>query len=53
MDKNMKGLLIGLVGISITAFAYQQEYYDPTNLIWGGLVVCLFALGVKEGFIPL
>jgi hypothetical protein len=53
MDKNLKGLLIGIIGVSMTAFAYQQDAYDPTRLIWVGLVICLFALGVKEGFIPL
>ncbi|KAL6652616.1 hypothetical protein ACP70R_011541 [Stipagrostis hirtigluma subsp. patula] len=53
MDRNLSGFLIGCVGAAVTLLAYQQTVMTSTQCIGAGLVVLLFGLFVKEGFISI
>lgn len=48
-----KGLVIGLVGVYVTAKAYDQDYVSQTTCLLLGLVILVLGLIVKEGYTPL
>jgi len=52
MNNNIKGLLIGVVGMAITFSAYDQTVMSSTQCLVLGFFVLLFGLLVKEGFSP-
>ncbi|XP_015872869.1 uncharacterized protein LOC107409966 [Ziziphus jujuba] len=51
MNQNLSALLIGLVGAAITLSAYSQTFISSTQCITVGLLVLMFGLLVREGFI--
>ncbi|XP_006482623.1 uncharacterized protein LOC102620178 [Citrus sinensis] len=53
MNQNLSSLLIGLVGAVITLSAYSQTLISSTQCIAVGLLVLVFGLLVREGFISL
>ncbi|KAG2714253.1 hypothetical protein I3760_03G018100 [Carya illinoinensis] len=53
MNQNWSAFLIGIVGTTITLSAYSQTLVNPTQCITVGLLVLMFGLLVREGFISL
>ncbi|KAJ4765316.1 hypothetical protein LUZ62_075691 [Rhynchospora pubera] len=51
MDRNLSGFLIGCVGAAVTLLAYNQTIMSTTQCITAGLLILVFGLFVKEGFI--
>ncbi|PRQ53532.1 hypothetical protein RchiOBHm_Chr2g0167541 [Rosa chinensis] len=51
MNQNLSALMIGLAGATITLSAYSQTVVSSTQCITVGLLVLMFGLIVKEGFI--
>ncbi|KAL4192805.1 hypothetical protein AMTRI_Chr06g173820 [Amborella trichopoda] len=52
MEQSMKGLVIGMVGVAISFFAYSQTVMSTTQCLTIGLIVLMAGLCVKEGFLP-
>eukprot|EP00261_Vitis_vinifera_P027317 XP_010661081.1 PREDICTED: uncharacterized protein LOC104881698 [Vitis vinifera] len=53
MNQNMSAFVIGVVGAIITLSAYSQTFISPTQCVTVGLLVLMFGLLVREGFISL
>ncbi|KAI4387805.1 hypothetical protein MLD38_000207 [Melastoma candidum] len=53
MRQNLIAFVIGLVGAFITLGAYSQTFVSPSQCITVGLLVLMFGLLVREGFISL
>ncbi|XP_020276926.1 uncharacterized protein LOC109851276 [Asparagus officinalis] len=53
MNRNLTGLLIGLVGAGFTVGAYSQTMMSTTQCLTVGLLILVFGLIVKEGFLSL
>ncbi|CAB4275010.1 hypothetical protein PRUPE_3G265300 [Prunus persica] len=53
MNRNLSAFVIGLVGAAMTLFAYSQTLVSPNQSIAIGLLVLMFGLLIKEGFISL
>jgi len=51
MKKNMMGVLIGIIGATLTLFAYSQTFISPSQCITLGLIVLMLGLLVGEGLI--
>jgi len=51
MKQNMMALLIGVIGATLTLFAYSQTFISPSQCITIGLVVLMLGLLVGEGLI--
>ncbi|RDX80832.1 hypothetical protein CR513_38561, partial [Mucuna pruriens] len=48
MKQNMMALLIGLIGVALTLFAYSQTFISPNQSITLGLIVLMLGLLVGE-----
>ncbi|XP_024025200.1 uncharacterized protein LOC112092689 [Morus notabilis] len=53
MNQNSSAFVIGLVGAAITLSAYSQTFFSPSQCITIGLLVLMFGLFIREGFISL
>ncbi|KAK7820738.1 uncharacterized protein LOC112030425 [Quercus suber] len=53
MNQNLRAFVIGVVGAAITLSSYSQTLISPTQCVTVGLLVLMFALIVREGFISL
>ncbi|ESW23236.1 hypothetical protein PHAVU_004G030000 [Phaseolus vulgaris] len=51
MKEKMMALLIGLIGATLTLFAYSQTFISPTQCITLGLLVLMLGLLIGEGLI--
>ncbi|XP_042425288.1 uncharacterized protein LOC122012723 [Zingiber officinale] len=51
--RNLSGFLIGCVGAAVTLSAYSQTVVSSTQCVALGLLILVFGLVVKEGFLSL
>ncbi|KAG2384049.1 uncharacterized protein HKW66_Vig0151880 [Vigna angularis] len=51
MKKNTMALSIGIIGATLTLFAYSQTLVSPSQCITLGLIVLMLGLLVGEGLI--
>ncbi|CAL9162642.1 unnamed protein product, partial [Musa hybrid cultivar] len=51
--RNLSGFLIGCLGTALTLGAYSQTLVSSTQCIAIGLLILMFGLFVKEGFLSL
>ncbi|KAF3338225.1 hypothetical protein FCM35_KLT17062 [Carex littledalei] len=53
MDRSITSFLIGCIGAAVTLLSYSQTIVSSTQCITIGLLILMFALFIKEGFISI